>query len=53
MIEGHFAPGSMLPKIKAAIDFIESGSKSAIIMQSFVIFVIFVVKRNKLKSCQP
>lgn len=30
--EGHFAPGSMLPKIEAALDFVESGSgKKAII----------------------
>ena len=30
--EGHFAPGSMLPKVQAAIDFVESGpGKKAII----------------------
>jgi carbamate kinase len=29
--EGHFAPGSMLPKIKAVVEFIESGGKMAII----------------------
>lgn len=29
--EGHFAPGSMLPKIEAVIDFIERGGKEAII----------------------
>ncbi len=29
--EGHFAPGSMLPKIQAAIDFIENGGKEVII----------------------
>ncbi len=29
--EGHFAPGSMLPKIEAVIDFIEGGGKEAII----------------------
>ena len=31
MAEGHFAPGSMLPKIKAAVEFIEKGGKAAII----------------------
>lgn len=29
--EGHFAPGSMLPKIQALIGFLESGGKEAII----------------------
>lgn len=29
--EGHFAPGSMLPKIEAAIDFVENGGPCAII----------------------
>jgi carbamate kinase len=29
--EGYFAPGSMLPKIQAAIEFIENGGKTAII----------------------
>ena len=29
--EGHFAPGSMLPKVKAAIKFIKNGGKEAII----------------------
>ncbi len=31
MAEGHFAAGSMLPKIKAALDFLEHGGESAII----------------------
>lgn len=31
MDEGHFKPGSMLPKIKAAISFIENGGEKAII----------------------
>jgi carbamate kinase len=31
MDEGHFAPGSMLPKIKAALDFLDRGGKEAII----------------------
>jgi carbamate kinase len=31
MEEGHFAPGSMLPKIKAALDFLSRGGKKAII----------------------
>jgi carbamate kinase len=31
MEEGHFAPGSMMPKIRAALDFIERGGKRAII----------------------
>ena len=31
--EGHFAPGSMLPKIRAAIDFLEHGGKKVIITQ--------------------
>ena len=29
--EGHFAPGSMLPKIEACIDFIKKGGEMAII----------------------
>lgn len=29
--EGHFAPGSMLPKIKAVVQFLEGGGKEAII----------------------
>ena len=29
--EGHFAPGSMLPKIKAVLDFLDKGGKEAII----------------------
>ncbi len=29
--EGHFAPGSMLPKIEAAIDFVQKSNSSAII----------------------
>jgi carbamate kinase len=31
MDEGHFAPGSMLPKIQACIQFIENGGKQALI----------------------
>ena len=31
MEEGHFKPGSMLPKIKAAVSFIENGGEKAII----------------------
>jgi carbamate kinase len=31
MAEGHFAPGSMKPKIEACIDFLEHGGKKAII----------------------
>ena len=31
MAEGHFKPGSMLPKVKAAISFIKEGGKHAII----------------------
>jgi len=31
MAEGHFAPGSMLPKIQAVISFLEAGGKEAII----------------------
>jgi carbamate kinase len=31
MAEGHFAAGSMLPKIKAALDFIEHGGTAVII----------------------
>ena len=29
--EGHFAPGSMLPKIEAIIDFLQAGGKQALI----------------------
>jgi len=29
--ENHFAPGSMLPKIQAVINFLENGGKEAII----------------------
>jgi len=29
--EGHFAPGSMLPKVKAIIEFLEDGGKQALI----------------------
>ena len=29
--EGHFAPGSMLPKIEAVVEFVEGGGKMAII----------------------
>ena len=31
MEEGHFAPGSMLPKIQAAVEFIENGGKEVLI----------------------
>lgn len=31
MEQGHFSPGSMLPKIEAAIDFLESGGNAVII----------------------
>ncbi len=31
MVEGHFAPGSMLPKIEAAMDFVQNGGPQAII----------------------
>jgi carbamate kinase len=31
MTEGHFAPGSMLPKIEAAVDFVHMGGPTAII----------------------
>lgn len=31
VLEGHFAPGSMLPKIQAVIEFLESGGEKAII----------------------
>ena len=31
MSEGHFAPGSMLPKIEAALGFLDRGGKEAII----------------------
>jgi carbamate kinase len=29
--EGHFAPGSMKPKIEAIIEFLESGGREALI----------------------
>jgi carbamate kinase len=31
--EGHFAPGSMRPKIEAAIDFLEHGGERVIVTQ--------------------
>jgi carbamate kinase len=31
MMEGHFAPGSMAPKIQAALDFLDRGGKEVII----------------------
>jgi carbamate kinase len=31
MAEGHFAPGSMLPKIEAAVDFLKNGGPQAVI----------------------
>ena len=31
MAEGHFAPGSMLPKIQAIVDFLRAGGKRALI----------------------
>lgn len=31
LVEGHFAPGSMKPKIEAVIDFLERGGKEALI----------------------
>ena len=31
MAEGHFKPGSMLPKVQAAIEFLEGGGQQAII----------------------
>jgi carbamate kinase len=31
MGEGHFKPGSMMPKIEAIIEFLEGGGKKAII----------------------
>ncbi len=31
MAEGHFAPGSMLPKVQAIIQFLENGGKKALI----------------------
>lgn len=34
MEEGHFAPGSMLPKVEAAIDFVESGDNRSAIISS-------------------
>jgi len=29
--EGHFAPGSMLPKVQAIIEYLENGGKKALI----------------------
>jgi len=29
--EGHFKPGSMLPKVKAIIEFLENGGRHALI----------------------
>jgi len=29
--EGHFAPGSMLPKVQAVLDFLESGGEAALV----------------------
>lgn len=34
LAEGHFAEGSMAPKVRAAIDFIENGGKRCIITQA-------------------
>jgi carbamate kinase len=31
MAQGHFKPGSMLPKMQAAIEFVEGGGREAII----------------------
>jgi carbamate kinase len=31
MTEGHFKPGSMLPKVQAIIEFLEGGGRQAII----------------------
>lgn len=31
IMEGHFAPGSMLPKVQACIWFIEQGGREALI----------------------
>ncbi len=31
MEEGHFAPGSMLPKVEAAVDFLKNGGKRVVI----------------------
>lgn len=31
MAEGHFAPGSMLPKIEAVLNFLDNGGKTAVI----------------------
>ncbi len=31
LAEGHFAPGSMKPKIEAVIEFLENGGQEAII----------------------
>ncbi len=33
MAEGHFAPGSMKPKIESSIDFLEHGGERVIITQ--------------------
>jgi carbamate kinase len=29
--DGHFKPGSMLPKVQAAVEFLEGGGKAALI----------------------
>jgi carbamate kinase len=31
LAEGHFAPGSMKPKIEAVVEFLEAGGKQALI----------------------
>ena len=31
MAEGHFKPGSMLPKVQACLQFVESGRREALI----------------------
>ena len=31
VLEGHFAPGSMLPKVQAVIGFLENGGEKAVI----------------------
>lgn len=36
MDEGHFAPGSMRPKVRAALDFLEAGGKTAVITSADV-----------------
>jgi carbamate kinase len=35
--EGHFAPGSMGPKVKAIIDFLEAGGHKALITTPFAL----------------